>query len=824
MMNLFNTVILTISLDDIINFFSDPVRAATTIWEYTVYAVNWFLHKIVYRFCSYWYNVPSRFYHWMPELKDWWREYFIRTMPNMIHCYNKKYKFMVFLETWLVFFFFWHLMRKNVLAISYLLAKGLSFVVPLAVIAPIDRLPIWLGVLAAFFIELIVVHIMIFFFTYGKDWKTCNRFKRIPPNRQHTIEFFQIMYTLFKGRLLLNAICYSDRRILWRDYFQHHPVRGSIWPDYDYFAALVELDTASNLRYGVLFILALSSLTVYSIILAGWSSNSKYAFIGALRSAAQMISYEVAISLILLPVVLMSGSLNLTKIVFAQATTIWFIFPLLPVGAVFLIAMLAETNRTPFDLPEAEAELVAGYNVDYSALPFAMFFLGEYCNMIMISVLFCLLFLGGWYAVLGVGFVLILTLKAAFLWVYFVLTRATLPRYRYDQLMDIGWKTFLPVSGGFMLFVSGAAVAFYVAPVVHELPALQFFVIVLPAFTEAITHLSGSFSPEVVITTAPFFRKGGKSNTPYNAAIVTVIVILALLVSVSKIYLSRDTSALGMLLLLGAKVLFCLLFLLLLALIFVEWPEEKVKFSSSAPDVIPMPPSTPATPDVIAMPPSPTPTPDATPPPSSPTSLPTFASPAVPPRVSAFLILSSIKLTDAPLFYSFCTDLSTNARYIVDYSLEAVNYLPSWLFVTPALFFLGLLGMSYNYRNFLVTMMCVEIVYLGAVTSFVCGIEAAIYGTFTPLCACCNSTACLGYLLPLLEITYALALTPPLLPTVPHSSVHYLSNTTSCCVHLLYTFHETSLFSAICGKQRWDSLKIVLVGSSALNFNAWGAL
>mgnify|MGYP003575095597 CR=1 FL=1 len=184
-------------------------------------------------------------------------------------------------------------------------------------------------------------------------------------------------------------------------------------PDLDYITALTEPDTVVNMRYGVLFLLALSSLSVYSIILAGWASNSKYAFIGALRSAAQMISYEVAISLILLPVVLLAGSLNLTMITYVQSITVWFLFPLLPASVLFLIAMLAETNRTPFDLPEAEAELVAGYNVDYSSLPFAMFFLGEYCNMILISTLYCLLFLGGGLNSVGLNTALVLSLKAA---------------------------------------------------------------------------------------------------------------------------------------------------------------------------------------------------------------------------------------------------------------------------------------------------------------------------------------------------------------------------------------------------------------------------
>lgn len=247
--------------------------------------------------------------------------------------------------------------------------------------------------------------------------------------------------------------------------------KGTLWPEFADFRNLVELDSVSNLRYGILFILALSSLTVYSIILAGWSSNSKYAFLGALRSAAQMISYEVSISLALLPVILLSGSLNLTEIVFSQSNTLWYIFPLLPIALIFLVSMLAETNRTPFDLPEAEAELVAGYNVDYSSLPFAMFFLGEYANMILISVFFCILFLGGWEFMGLTGFTpFILAFKAAVPWIFFVLVRATLPRYRYDQLMDIGWKAFLPITGAFLVLVIGLVVFLDVAPVVEELP------------------------------------------------------------------------------------------------------------------------------------------------------------------------------------------------------------------------------------------------------------------------------------------------------------------------------------------------------------------
>jgi NADH-quinone oxidoreductase subunit H len=217
-----------------------------------------------------------------------------------------------------------------------------------------------------------------------------------------------------------------------------------------HFDWITENSKISNVHYGVLVILALSSLTVYGLIIAGWASNSKYAFLGALRSAAQMISYEVAISLVLLPIILMSGSLNFVEIVNAQALTIWFIFPLLPMSIVFFISMIAETNRTPFDLPEAEAELVAGYNVEYSSIIFAMFFLAEYGNMIMMSLLKAILFLGGWSFWAPLPHALVLTLKGLIFCFLFVLVRATFPRYRYDQLMDIGWKIFLPLSTGYL--------------------------------------------------------------------------------------------------------------------------------------------------------------------------------------------------------------------------------------------------------------------------------------------------------------------------------------------------------------------------------------
>lgn len=235
------------------------------------------------------------------------------------------------------------------------------------------------------------------------------------------------------------------------------------------FYKITESGKISNVNYGVLIILALSSLTVYGLIIAGWASNSKYAFLGALRSAAQMISYEVAISLVLLPIILMSGSLNFAEIVNAQALTIWYIFPLLPMAIVFFISMIAETNRTPFDLPEAEAELVAGYNVEYSSIIFAMFFLAEYGNMIMMSLLKAILFLGGWSFWLPLPHALVLTLKGLIFCFLFVLVRATFPRYRYDQLMDIGWKIFLPLSTGYLLLVVGVLLYFDALPVVNEI-------------------------------------------------------------------------------------------------------------------------------------------------------------------------------------------------------------------------------------------------------------------------------------------------------------------------------------------------------------------
>jgi NADH-quinone oxidoreductase subunit H len=220
----------------------------------------------------------------------------------------------------------------------------------------------------------------------------------------------------------------------------------------------------ADINVGFLYLFAISSLGVYGIIMAGWASNSKYAFLGALRSAAQMVSYEVSIGFVIITVLLAVGSLNLSKIVLAQAGGLhhWYAFsPLFPMFVVFFISGLAETNRAPFDLPEAEAELVAGYNVEYSAMTFAMFFLGEYANMILMSAMTAILFLGGWLPPLEfapftwlpgpVWFALkIAAVLFVFLWV-----RATFPRYRYDQLMRLGWKVFLPLSLLWVVLTAG---------------------------------------------------------------------------------------------------------------------------------------------------------------------------------------------------------------------------------------------------------------------------------------------------------------------------------------------------------------------------------
>lgn len=214
----------------------------------------------------------------------------------------------------------------------------------------------------------------------------------------------------------------------------------------------------SDIDLGLMFLFSVSSLGVYGIIISGWSSNSKYALLGALRSAAQMVSYEVSIGLILIAVLLCGGSLNLSMVVLSQKL-IWFCVPLFPMFFMFLVSILAETNRAPFDLPEAEAELVSGYNVEYSAMGFALFFLGEYGNMIMMSSLTSLFFLGGWLSPVNIKLLDLLapiwfSLKTSLILFFFIWVRATFPRYRYDQLMRLGWKIFLPLSFAWVLMVA----------------------------------------------------------------------------------------------------------------------------------------------------------------------------------------------------------------------------------------------------------------------------------------------------------------------------------------------------------------------------------
>jgi len=232
----------------------------------------------------------------------------------------------------------------------------------------------------------------------------------------------------------------------------------------------------ADVDLGLLYLFGISSLGVYGIVVAGWASNSQYAFLGALRSAAQMVSYEVSLGLILLTVVLCAGTLNLTEVVHRQ-TDVWYALPLLPLAGLFFVSTLAETNRAPFDLPEAEAELVAGYNVEYSAMGFAMFFLGEYANMILMTALTAVLFLGGWLSplgawdplnVLGVTTVLpglwmgvkVTALLFGFIWV-----RAAFPRLRLDQLMRLMWKCYLPLALAFVPLVAGILLGFDGLPV-----------------------------------------------------------------------------------------------------------------------------------------------------------------------------------------------------------------------------------------------------------------------------------------------------------------------------------------------------------------------
>ena len=231
-----------------------------------------------------------------------------------------------------------------------------------------------------------------------------------------------------------------------------------------------ETQVLANINVGILYLFAVSSLSVYGIIMGGWASNSKYPFLGSIRSAAQMVSYEVSIGVIIINVLLCVGSLNLSDIVLAQEK-IWFVIPLFPMFVIFFISALAETNRPPFDLPEAEAELVAGYQTEYSGMMYAMFWLGEYANILLMCAMGSILFLGGWLSPIDIfPFSIIpspfwLIFKILFLFILFSLVKAIVPRYRYDQLMRLGWKIFLPLSLTWVILTSSYLLYFDLLPI-----------------------------------------------------------------------------------------------------------------------------------------------------------------------------------------------------------------------------------------------------------------------------------------------------------------------------------------------------------------------
>ena len=231
-----------------------------------------------------------------------------------------------------------------------------------------------------------------------------------------------------------------------------------------------ETQVLANINVGILYLFAVSSLSVYGIIMGGWASNSKYPFLGAIRSAAQMVSYEVSIGVIIINVLLCVGSLNLNDIVLAQEK-IWFVIPLFPMFVIFFISALAETNRPPFDLPEAEAELVAGYQTEYSGMMYAMFWLGEYANILLMCAMGSILFLGGWLSPIDIfPFNIIpsplwLIFKILFLFILFSLVKTIVPRYRYDQLMKLGWKIFLPLSLTWVILTSSYLLYFDLLPI-----------------------------------------------------------------------------------------------------------------------------------------------------------------------------------------------------------------------------------------------------------------------------------------------------------------------------------------------------------------------
>lgn len=284
-----------------------------------------------------------------------------------------------------------------------------------------------------------------------------------------------LILSLLNWSILPTDLTSGSEVLTWKSGFQLLRTKPNELDDLKTMCNILEdVSTVSDISYGILFILAISGFNVYGLIVAGWASNSKYAFLGSLRSAAQMISYEVSLGLLLLPVILLAGSLNFTEIVVAQGNNGWFFFPLFPCAVMFFISMLAETNRAPFDLPEAEAELVAGYNVEYSSIIFAMFFLGEYTNMLFMSAIIVLLFFGGWlplfafFSWIPFASTFWLSFKILIFCFFYILARAGLPRFRYDQLMDLGWKVLLPLSLGYLLCVAGILFVFDALPHMFE--------------------------------------------------------------------------------------------------------------------------------------------------------------------------------------------------------------------------------------------------------------------------------------------------------------------------------------------------------------------
>jgi NADH-quinone oxidoreductase subunit H len=329
--------------------------------------------------------------------------------------------------------------------------------------------PDWFQYLVATIINVVIIIVPLFivvaYYTYAERKIIGYMQIRLGPNRVGPKGLFQPFADMFK--LMFKEIVIPTNANLYL--FIIAPVLAFA-PAMAAWAVIPFNDTLvfSNINAGLLFILAMTSLGVYGVIIAGWASNSKYALLGAMRSAAQIVAYEIAMGFALVGVLMAGGSLNLGEIVSAQAGSVynWFLIPLFPLFLVYFISGVAETNRAPFDVAEGESEIVAGFHVEYSGMAFAVFFLGEYANMILISMLTALMFMGGWLSpfpdLLGDS-ILWLFLKTGFFMLLFLWFRATFPRYRYDQIMRLGWKVLLPVTIVW-LFVEGLLVYYHVGP------------------------------------------------------------------------------------------------------------------------------------------------------------------------------------------------------------------------------------------------------------------------------------------------------------------------------------------------------------------------